>query len=62
MNREIEDYELRVYGISKNLVDKDLIHEDRYPKTDEEWVSKAENFGYISVSYTHLTLPTTPYV
>ena len=48
MNREIEDYELRVYGISKNLVDKDLIAEDRYPKTDEEWVSKAENFGYIS--------------
>ena len=48
MNREIEDYELRVYGISKNLADKDLIAEDRYPKTDEEWVSKAENFGYIS--------------
>jgi hypothetical protein len=48
MNREIEDYELRVYGISKNLVDKDLIVEDRYPKTDEDWVSKAENFGYIS--------------
>jgi len=48
MNREIEDYELRVYGISKNLVDKDLVHEDRYPKTNEEWVTKAENFGYIS--------------
>ena len=47
-DNEIEDYELRVYGISKNLVDKDLIAEDRYPKTDEDWVNKAENFGYIS--------------
>ena len=47
-DNEIEDYELRVYGISKNLVDKDLVVEDRYPKTDEDWVSNAENFGYIS--------------
>ena len=54
MNREIEDYELRVYGISKNLADKDLIAEDRYPKTDEEWVSKAENFGYISTLNTFI--------
>jgi len=47
-DNEIEDYELRVYGISKNLVDKDLVVEDRYPKTDEDWVNTAENFGYIS--------------
>ena len=47
-DKQIQDCEFRVYGISKNLVDKDLIAEDRYPKTDEEWVSKAENFGYIS--------------
>jgi len=48
MNREIEDYELRVYGISNTIgLDKDVVN-DRYPKTDEEWVSKAENFGYIS--------------
>ena len=45
MNKEIEDYELRVYGISKALT-----HENNIKKswTDEEWVSKAENFGYIS--------------
>ena len=47
-DKQVQDCEFRVYGISKNLADKDLIAEDRYPKTDEEWVSKAENFGYIS--------------
>ena len=44
MNREIEDYELRVYGISNTIgLDKDVVN-----MSDEEWVSKAENFGYIS--------------
>jgi hypothetical protein len=53
-DKQVQDCEFRVYGISKNLVDKDLIAEDRYPKTDEEWVSKAENFGYISTLNTFI--------
>jgi hypothetical protein len=44
MNREIEDYELRVYGISNTVgLDKDVVN-----MSDEEWVDLAEQFGYIS--------------
>ena len=44
MNREIEDYELRVYGISNTIgLDKDVVN-----MSDEEWVDLAEQFGYIS--------------
>ena len=44
MNREIEDYELRVYGISNTVgLDKDVVN-----MSDEEWVEEAEQFGYIS--------------
>jgi len=44
MNREIEDYELRVYGISNTIgLDKDVVN-----MSDEEWVEEAEQFGYIS--------------
>jgi len=44
MNREIEDYELRVYGISKTIgLQEDVVH-----MPDEEWVEEAEQFGYIS--------------
>ena len=41
---EIEDYELRVYGISNTIgLDKDVVN-----MSDEEWVDLAEQFGYIS--------------
>ena len=44
MNREIEDYELRVYGISNTIgLQEDVVH-----MPDEEWVEEAEQFGYIS--------------
>ena len=44
MSREIEDYELRVYGISNTVgLDKDVVN-----MSDEEWVDLAEQFGYIS--------------
>ncbi len=49
MNREIEDYELRVYGISNTVgLDKDVVN-----MSDEEWVDLAEQFGYIS-TFPHL--------
>ena len=47
MNREIEDYELRVYGISNTIgveCDKAIV----VNMSDEEWVEEAEQFGYIS--------------
>jgi hypothetical protein len=53
-DKQVQDCEFRVYGISKSLLDKDLVHEDRYPKTDEEWVDLAENFGYISTLNTFI--------
>ena len=41
---EIEDYELRVYGISNTIgLQEDVVH-----MPDEEWVEEAEQFGYIS--------------
>ena len=44
MNREIEDYDLRVYGISNTIgVEKDVVN-----MPDVEWVDLAEQFGYIS--------------
>ena len=44
MNREIEDYELRVYGISNTIgLEKDVVN-----MSDDEWVDLAEQFGYIS--------------
>ena len=44
MNREIEDYELRVYGISNTIgLEKDVVN-----MPDDEWVDLAEQFGYIS--------------
>ena len=43
-DEEIEDYELRVYGISNTIgLDKDVVN-----MSDEEWVEEAEQFGYIS--------------
>ena len=43
-DREIEDYELRVYGISNTVgLQEDVVH-----MPDEEWVEEAEQFGYIS--------------
>jgi len=42
---EIEDYELRVYGISNTVgLQEDVVH-----MPDEEWVEEAEQFGYISI-------------
>ena len=44
INREIEDYELRVYGISNTIgLEKDVVN-----MPDDEWVDLAEQFGYIS--------------
>ena len=53
MNREIEDYELRVYGISETYIKKrddlvDITSLENQDITDEEWVEEAEQFGYIS--------------
>ena len=43
-DEEIEDYELRVYGISNTIgLQEDVVH-----MPDEEWVEEAEQFGYIS--------------
>ena len=44
MNREIEDYELRVYGISNTIG----LYKDVVNMSDEEWLEEAEQFGYIS--------------
>lgn len=50
MNREIEDYELRVYGISNTIgLQEDVVH-----MPDEEWVEEAEQFGYISTLNTFI--------
>ena len=43
-DEEIEDYELRVYGISNTIG----LQEDAVHMPDEEWVEEAEQFGYIS--------------
>ena len=53
MNREIEDYELRVYGISETYIKKrddlvDITSLENQDITDEEWVEEAEQFGYSS--------------
>ena len=50
MNREIEDYELRVYGISNTIgLEKDVVN-----MSDDEWVDLAEQFGYISTLNTFI--------
>ena len=66
---------MRIYYGKRKLNKQayEIYHEDRldiYDKNDddiislEEYLAKEESQGYnaIPVSYTHLTLPTTPYV
>ena len=41
---------------------KSLVGNDRYQFVDVREQSEQQKVGVIPVSYTHLTLPTTPYV
>ena len=40
----------------------DIKEEELYLRRTEPWLFAGSHHGYPAVSYTHLTLPTTPYV
>jgi len=48
-DKQIQDCEFRVYGISNTISSQDL-----NTMSDEEWVDEAENFGYISTLNTFI--------